>query len=184
MRRSSRAKIYLTANLNQEQMKAGKSDLVSGDLPRGVVPTSSPSLRRAKIICTVGPACDSEAMLRELMRLGMDVARLNFSHGTHQEHARNIQRLRRAAEKESRSICILQDLQGPKIRTGRLKGHDPVLLKNGSRVTITTRDVAGTPTLFSTTFFGPFPRGCPGPPGLLFVWLFELSLLPAPGAGI
>jgi len=73
------AKIYLTANLNQEQMKAGKSDLVSGDLPRGVLPTCSATLRRAKIICTVGPACDSEAMLRDLMRLGMDVARLNFS---------------------------------------------------------------------------------------------------------
>jgi pyruvate kinase len=93
-------------------------------------------------------------MLRDLMRLGMDVARLNFSHGTHQDHARNIARLRRAAEKEGRSICILQDLQGPKIRTGRLKGHTPVLLKNGSRVTITPRDVTGTPTRISTTFAG------------------------------
>src|SRR2546430_6532666 len=183
MRRSSRAKIYLTANLNQEQMKAGKSDLVSGDLPRGVVPTSSPSLRRAKIICTVGPACDSEAMLRELMRLGMDVARLNFSHGTHQEHARNIQRLRRAAEKESRSICILQDLQGPKIRTGRLKGHDPVLLKNGSRVTITTRDVAGTPTPVSTTISGLFPAGPPGSRTLLFSGVVLRRLVLLPGAG-
>ena len=165
-------------------MKAGKSDLVSGDLPRGVVPTSSPSLRRAKIICTVGPACDSEAMLRELMRLGMDVARLNFSHGTHQEHARNIQRLRRAAEKESRSICILQDLQGPKIRTGRLKGHDPVLLKNGSRVTITPRDVSGTPTLISTTFADLSREVRPGSRILLSDGLIELRVIRIRGEDI
>ncbi len=79
--------------------------------------------RRAKIICTIGPACNSETMLRDLMRLGMDVARLNFSHGSHQDHTRNIERLRSVAEKEGRTICILQDLQGPKIRTGRLRAH-------------------------------------------------------------
>src|SRR5215469_7759818 len=84
--------------------------------------------RRAKIICTIGPASNSEAAMRDLMRLGMDVARLNFSHGTHNEHARNIARLRRAAKKEQRTISILQDLQGPKIRTARLKGHSPIQL--------------------------------------------------------
>src|SRR5438552_2372446 len=93
-------------------------------------------------------------MLRDLMRLGMDVARLNFSHGTHAEHTRNIARLRRAARLERRSICILQDLQGPKIRTGSLKGHEPVTLKTGSRVTITPRDISGTSTLIPTTFEG------------------------------
>jgi pyruvate kinase len=110
------------------------------------------SVRRAKIICTIGPACNSEAALRDLMRLGMDVARLNFSHGTHSEHARHISRLRRAAKLERRSICILQDLQGPKIRTGALKGHEAVTLKTGSRVTITPREVSGTATLIATTF--------------------------------
>ena len=69
--------------------------------------------------------------MRDLLRLGMDVARLNFSHGSHEDHARNIERLRRAAEKEDRTVCILQDLQGPKIRTGRLERHEPVLLKSG-----------------------------------------------------
>ena len=108
--------------------------------------------RRAKIICTIGPACHSEALMRDLLRLGMDVARLNFSHGTHEDHAHNIQRLRRAAEREHRTVCILQDLQGPKIRTGALEGHEPVLLKTGSVVTITPRDVPGTPTRISTTF--------------------------------
>src|SRR6266536_4353305 len=79
--------------------------------------------RRAKIICTIGPSCNTEPILRDLMRLGMDVARLNFSHGSHADHARSIKRLRQAAEKEQRTICILQDLQGPKIRTGSLDGH-------------------------------------------------------------
>ena len=109
-------------------------------------------LRRAKIVCTIGPASNSENMIRELLRLGMDVARLNFSHSTHEEHARVIERLRRAAEKEGRTLAILQDLQGPKIRTGRLKFRTPVMLKPGSRVTITPRDVEGTPSLISTSY--------------------------------
>ena len=108
--------------------------------------------RRAKIVCTLGPASRSEAVLRDLMRLGMDVARLNFSHGTHDEHARMIDRLRRVATKEGRSICILQDLQGPKIRTGRLKHRTPVALKTGGRVTIIPRDIAGTASVIPTTF--------------------------------
>ncbi len=108
--------------------------------------------RRAKIVCTLGPSSHSEEMMRELMRAGMDVARLNFSHGTHEDHARVIERLRQAAKLENRTICILQDLQGPKIRTGKLRDHAPVVLKPGSRVTITTRDVEGTPELISTSF--------------------------------
>jgi pyruvate kinase len=114
--------------------------------------SASSSPRRAKIICTIGPACNTEAAMRDLMRLGMDVARLNFSHGSHADHARNIERLRRAAEKENRTICILQDLQGPKIRTGRLEHHEPVTLKTGSTVVITPRDIAGTAARIGTTF--------------------------------
>ncbi len=114
--------------------------------------TASAAARRAKIICTIGPACHTEAAMRDLLRLGMDVARLNFSHGTHEDHARNIERLRAAAEKEDRTVCILQDLQGPKIRTGLLQGHEPVLLKTGSSVVITPRDIAGTATRIATTF--------------------------------
>lgn len=115
-------------------------------------PSTSSSIRRAKIICTIGPACNSEAAMRDMMRIGMDVARLNFSHGTHEEHARNIERLRAAARKENRTICILQDLQGPKIRTGQLENHEPVALKSGSTVVITPRDIAGTANCISTTF--------------------------------
>jgi len=108
--------------------------------------------RRAKIICTIGPASHHELAMRDLVRAGMDVARLNFSHGTHEDHARNILRLRRAAAREGRSLCILQDLQGPKIRTGRLERHEPVTLKSGALLTITPRDIAGSATLISTTF--------------------------------
>ena len=108
--------------------------------------------RRAKIVCTIGPASSSEGMIRELLRAGMDVARLNFSHSTHEEHARLIERLRRAAEKEDRTLAILQDLQGPKIRTGRLKFRRPMALKPGSPLTITPRDVPGTSLLISTSY--------------------------------
>jgi pyruvate kinase len=138
--------------LNPRKTEPGAKTNSSGARVGFSTPVATPSSRRAKIICTIGPACHSEAAMRDLLRLGMDVARLNFSHGTHEEHARNIERLRRAAEKEGRTICILQDLQGPKIRTGRLERHEPIELKSGSTVIITPRDIAGTPTRISTTF--------------------------------
>jgi pyruvate kinase len=109
-------------------------------------------LRRAKIICTLGPSCNTDAAIRELLQVGMDVARLNFSHGRHEDHAVCIESLRRAAATEGRTVCILQDLQGPKIRTGKLQGGVPVTLKTGSTVTITIRDVEGTADLIPTTF--------------------------------
>ncbi len=139
------------------------------------------STRRAKIICTIGPACNTEAAMRELLRLGMDIARLNFSHGTHEDHARNIRRLRRAAEREGRTICILQDLQGPKIRTGPLEGHEPVLLKTGSVVTITPQDVLGTATRISTTFPDLARELTPGARILLSDGLIELRVRDVPG---
>jgi pyruvate kinase len=110
------------------------------------------SRRRAKIVCTIGPATNSEAMIRQLMLSGMDVARLNFSHGTHQDHAQVIQRLRKVAVELKRTICILQDLQGPKIRTGRLADRIPVPLQKGNSLTITSRDIAGTADLIATTY--------------------------------
>jgi pyruvate kinase len=125
-------------------LKPRKTGTVSGG---PIAPT-----RRAKIICTIGPACHSEAAMRDLLRLGMDVARLNFSHGSHEDHARSIERLRHAATLEGRTVCILQDLQGPKIRTGRLERHEPVELKSGSQVTISPGTAAGTAERISTTF--------------------------------
>src|SRR3954452_70190 len=133
-------------------------------------------MRKAKIVCTIGPASGSEAVLRDLMRVGMDVARLNFSHGTHEEHARMIDRLRKVADKEGRTICILQDLQGPKIRTGRLKYRTPIAIKSGARLCITPRDIAGTAALLSTTFKTLAKEVEPGARILLSDGLIELRV--------
>ena len=108
--------------------------------------------RRAKIVATLGPSCSTEAVFRELLRAGLDVARLNFSHGTHPEKLKLIEMVRKVSSEEGKPICILGDLQGPKIRTGRLKNRIPVQLKTGQRLTITPRDIAGTATLIATTF--------------------------------
>ncbi len=138
--------------------------------------SATAGIRRAKIVCTLGPSTRSEAVLRDLMRLGMDVARLNFSHGTHREHAVAIERLRRVSAQEGRSICILQDLQGPKIRTGKLKNHAPVLLKTGGHVTITPRNIPGTAAVISTTFKTLAREVDPGARILLSDGLIELRV--------
>lgn len=103
-------------------------------------------MRKAKIICTLGPASDSEEILEAMIRAGMDVARLNFSHGTHQEHRRRVQHVRRLAKKLGRNVAVLQDVQGPKIRVGRFEGGK-VELPTGGKITLTLRDVLGRPGL-------------------------------------
>ncbi len=108
--------------------------------------------RRAKIVATIGPASNSESIFRDLIRAGLDVARLNFSHGTHPEKIKLIQMIRKVAAEEGKPICILGDLQGPKIRTGRLRNRIPISLKTGQHLTITPRDVAGTSSVIGTTF--------------------------------
>ncbi len=110
------------------------------------------NFRSAKIVCTLGPASDSADMIERLMRAGMDVARLNFSHGTHEEHARTIKRLREASARLSKPIGILADLQGPKIRTGALVDGQHVQLRAGQRFTISTLDRPGTSAVVSTTY--------------------------------
>ncbi|MGH7438106.1 MAG: pyruvate kinase, partial [Polyangiaceae bacterium] len=75
-------------------------------------------MRRAKLVCTLGPACDTLDGLKALIDAGMDVARFNFSHGTHEEHAARLARLRQASEQSRKAVAALQDLCGPKIRTG------------------------------------------------------------------
>ncbi|MDE2997055.1 MAG: pyruvate kinase [Bacteroidota bacterium] len=92
--------------------------------------------RRTKIVCTLGPASDDLATIRQLIRAGMDVARLNFSHGTHAWHAKLIERIRKASEEEGKRIAILQDLQGPKLRVGDVAGGE-VLLRKGRKLVIT-----------------------------------------------
>jgi pyruvate kinase len=153
-------------NLNQEKPPA----------PIPAQHQSSQRERRAKIVCTIGPASDSEETIRDLMRLGMDVARLNFSHGTHAEHAERIARLRRAADDLQRTICILQDLQGPKIRTGRLEDGKRVLLKPGALLTITPRKVTGNSELIATDFPGLVHEVTPGARVLLSDGRIELKV--------
>ncbi len=114
--------------------------------------TESPIQRRAKIVATLGPASNTEPVFRELVRAGVDVVRLNFSHGTHEEKLALIQMIRKVSREERKPLCILGDLQGPKIRTSKLKDHQPVLLKAGQRLTITPREVPGTASLVGTTF--------------------------------
>ena len=108
--------------------------------------------RRAKIVATLGPSCSTPDIFRKLVRHGLDVARLNFSHGTHAQKAELIKMVREVSAAERKPICILADLQGPKIRTGKLKDHKPVQLVAGQTLTITPREIAGTASLVGTTF--------------------------------
>ena len=93
--------------------------------------------RRTKIVCTLGPASSDPDTIRAMVAAGMDVARMNFSHGSHEEHAERIQRVRDASQAEGRNVTILQDLQGPKIRVGKMKGGS-ALLREGEELVITT----------------------------------------------
>ncbi len=108
--------------------------------------------RKTKIVATIGPACRSEQQLEALLLAGVNVVRLNFSHGTHDEHAEVIERTRRVAERLDLPIAILQDLQGPKVRTGTLINHEALDLKDNSFLTITTREMVGEGSTVSTTY--------------------------------
>ncbi|HEU5144449.1 MAG TPA: pyruvate kinase [Dermatophilaceae bacterium] len=110
-------------------------------------------MRRAKIVCTIGPKTASPQQLRALVDAGMDVARLNLSHGEHLIHEQVYRGVREASDASGRAVGILVDLQGPKIRTGRF-GSGPVTLTPGQRFTITTRDVVGDDMEVGTTYAG------------------------------
>jgi pyruvate kinase len=110
-------------------------------------------MRRGKIVCTLGPATSTPEKVRELVEAGMDVARLNLSHGDHDTHTRTLALVRQAALDAGRGVGVLADLQGPKIRLGTF-ASGPVLLSAGDEFTITTREVPGTAQLASTTYAG------------------------------
>jgi pyruvate kinase len=107
--------------------------------------------RRAKIVCTLGPATDSLERCRALVEAGMDVARLNFSHGVHSDHGRRFHEVRQAAAAAGRNVAVLADLQGPKIRLGRF-ADGPVEWATGERIRITVEDCEGTHDRVSTTY--------------------------------
>lgn len=105
-----------------------------------------------KIVCTLGPATESEEMIAALAEAGMDVARLNFSHGNHDTHRRSFRRVRRVAQEKGCPIATLADLQGPKIRVGKLRGGGPVTLAQGDAVTIDVDAEVGDARRLSTTY--------------------------------
>ncbi|MFN2477641.1 MAG: pyruvate kinase, partial [Pseudonocardiaceae bacterium] len=109
--------------------------------------------RRAKIVCTIGPVTATPEKIRELVWAGMDVARLNFSHGTHAEHARVYAMVREASGESGKAVGILADLQGPKIRLGRF-ATGPVEWRTGDEVRVTVEDVPGTHDRVSTSYAG------------------------------
>ncbi|MEB6095682.1 pyruvate kinase [Mammaliicoccus sciuri] len=108
-------------------------------------------MRKTKIVCTIGPASESEEMLEKLMLAGMNVARLNFSHGSHEEHKGRIDTIRKVSSKLNKNIGILLDTKGPEIRTHNMK-DGLIELTKGSEVTVKTTEVEGTPEAFSVTY--------------------------------
>jgi pyruvate kinase len=113
-------------------------------------------MRRAKIVCTLGPAVDSYEQLKTLVEAGMNVARFNFSHGSHAEHEERYQRVRKVAAETGKAVGVLADLQGPKIRLGTF-ADGPVELVAGDEFTITAEDVPGDKSVCGTTY-----KGLPG----------------------
>jgi len=138
-------------------------------------------IRRTKIIATVGPASGSDAMLDALIAAGTDIFRLNFSHGTHDSQAASFARIRAAAGRAGREVAILQDLAGPKIRTGLLAGHTPFRVKTGDTLRIATGDFVGEPGRVSTTFAGLAKSVRPGDRLLLADGLIELRVVATDG---
>ncbi len=109
-------------------------------------------INKTKIIATLGPASNSQAILKKMVAAGMNVARLNFSHGGYETHAESIKLIRALSRTMNRHIGILLDLQGPKIRTGKLKDGEPVYLETGKVVRLTTQVVLGTAEKISVTY--------------------------------
>ena len=132
-----------------------------GDTENHHLETDLGSDRRAKIVCTLGPATSSDEHSPELVAAGMDIARLNFSHGDHADHQRVYEPVRAAADKAGRAVAVLADLQGPKIRLGRF-ADGPVDWHTGETVRITVDDVAGTQDRVSTTYKGLADDARPG----------------------
>ncbi len=104
--------------------------------------------KQTKIICTMGPSTEDDDVLRGMLKAGMNVARLNFSHGTHEYHRKNIERVRRIAQEIGKNVAIMADTKGPEIRTGETKGHESVQLQPNQHTIITTDKVEGTSERF------------------------------------
>ncbi len=139
-------------------------------------------MRKTKIVCTLGPACDTQEKLEELIKAGMNVARLNMSHATHEYHAGLIKNIRYVSEALDRPVGILMDLQGPKIRVGTIK--QKALLKPGQRFILTTRDVPGNSKEVNVPFKELPQSVAPGQTLLLDDGLIELRVEEVSGTDI
>ncbi|HEY0786144.1 MAG TPA: pyruvate kinase [Acidobacteriaceae bacterium] len=159
-----------------KQQEKGVGTLATPTITVGGQPIGG-EFRRAKIVATLGPASNNEVTFRALVRAGLDVARLNFSHGTQPEKLELIEMVRRVAEQEQKPICILADLQGPKIRTGKLVDRKPILLETGQKLIITPRPILGNTEIISTTFLTLAENLEPGARILLSDGLIELHVL-------
>ncbi len=140
-------------------------------------------MRRAKIVATIGPSCSDPSVLEKLIGQGVDVARLNFSHGSHADHAQVLDRIRAASRHLGKAVAVLQDLQGPKIRTGPLRaGKAGVRLEPGSELVLTTEgELAGDERLVSTTYPHLAEDVRPGDRLLVDDGLLELRVLSTDG---
>ena len=138
--------------------------------------TSRSAMRRTKIVATLGPACESEEAVEALVQAGVDVFRLNFSHGQRGWHEKALTRIRAAAEKAARPVAVMQDLQGPRLRTGPLKDPGGVELERGDTLRIVPGDFPGDAETISTTY-GELPRDVsPGQTLLLSDGMIELDV--------
>ncbi|MDR3051454.1 MAG: pyruvate kinase, partial [Oscillospiraceae bacterium] len=109
-------------------------------------------MRRTKIICTIGPACEQPDVLEKMLDIGMNVARLNMSHGDYEEHGGRIAVLRSLREKKGVPLALMLDTKGPEVRTGAFQGHAKLTLVEGQEFTLTSRDVPGTEHIVSVTY--------------------------------
>ena len=108
-------------------------------------------MRKTKIICTIGPASESEDMIRELCKAGMNVARLNFSHGTHEEHKKRVETIKKVRTGLDLPIAIMLDTKGPEYRIGVFENHK-VELNEGDRFVFTTDEIVGDNTKVSVSY--------------------------------
>jgi pyruvate kinase len=136
-----------------------------------------PALRRTKIVATIGPASESPEVLRALLTAGMDVARLNLSHGSHEDHARTIAHLRAIAEELDSPVTILLDLQGPKVRVGQLPGGEITLTRGQMISLVPDAEFDGDPAAVPIDYPHAAEEARPGMQVLLADGLFELQVV-------
>ena len=108
--------------------------------------------KKVKILATIGPSSSEKSIITKLIKEGADGARLNFSHGTHEDHKKNYDNLRKVAKENGKPLAILADLQGPKIRCGLLKDRRAVILKKENNIVLTVEDILGDADKISVTY--------------------------------